>query len=173
MKALLALLLSSCAAAAAEPVRITRATFAAVEKAFDQTLQRPIESPFYVLGGTRGIYVGGFGAVLTAEINLVLGPTVSPFRPEMTKQEIAALKQRKLERVPYLKEIMRKMLVSFATALDSLPQDEQIVLGVSLFNFRWEDSAGLPTQILMQATRKALLTARADSDRAFIKVQEY
>lgn len=173
MKPLLMLLVAASAAGAADHPRIARATFVTVEKAFDARLARPIENPFNILGGTRGIYIDGFGTVFTAELNLVTGPTLSPFKPEITKQEIATLKQKKLERLPYLRQLMREMLVSFAGALDMLPANEQIVLGVSLFNFRWEDAAGLPSQIVMQATRQALLNAKGNAAQADVKVQEY
>jgi hypothetical protein len=165
-----ALLLAAAVLGAAEPPRITRSTFVAVEKAFDNRLQRPIENPFNLLGGTRGLYLDGFGAVFTAELNLVSGPTISPFRPEITEREISALKQRKIERLSYLKQIMREAMQSFAASLDTLPASEQIVLGVSLFYYKWEDSKGLPSQVLMQASREALLAAGSKAD---IKVQEY
>src|SRR5688572_4414092 len=113
MRPLLALVLTA-GTLAAEGAPIARETFASMEKEFDQRLLKPVENPFHVLGTTRGLYVEGFGAVLTTELNLVVGPTISPFRPELTKQEVAALKQRKLERLPILKEIMRSTLVSFA-----------------------------------------------------------
>jgi hypothetical protein len=173
VKPLLVALLGASLLGAADHPRIARATFVTVEKAFDSRLERPIENPFNLLGGTRGIYIDGFGAVFTAELNLVSGPTLSPFRPEISKQEIAALKQRKLERIPYLRQIMREMMVNFANALDMVPANEQIVLAVSLFHFRWEDSAGLPTQILMQASRQVLLNAKGNVTQADVKVQEY
>ena len=65
------------------------------------------------------------------------------------------------------------MMINFAGALDMLPANEQIVLGVSLFNFRWEDASGLPSQIIMQATRQALLNAKGSAAQADVKVQEY
>jgi hypothetical protein len=169
MRLPLAILLAVAVLGAAERPLLTRASFAPVEKAFDSRLQRPIENPFNLLGGTRGLYLDGFGAVFTAELNLVTGPTRSPFRPEITEREIAALKQRKVERLLYLKEIMRDAMRSFATSLDTLPMTEQIVLGISLFYYNWEDSKGLPAQIVMQASRQSLLAgAKAD-----IKVQEH
>lgn len=170
MRLALAMLLAFSTLSAAERPRITRDAFLTVERQFDNRLQRPIENPFNLLGGTRGLYVEGFGAVLTTELNLVSGPTISPFRQEITQKEIAALKQRKVERLSHLKEIMREMMASFARSLETLPVSEQIVLGVSLLYFKWEDSAGLPRQVLMQATKQALLTA---GEKADIKVQEY
>jgi hypothetical protein len=169
MRLLVALLLAA-AAFAAEPPPVTRASFVEMERALDSRLQKPIENPFNLLGATRGLYLEGFGAVFTAELNLVTGPTISPFRPELTKQEIAALKQRKIERLLYLNQIMREMMTTFATSLAALPASEQIAVGVSLFYFKWEDSKGLPNQILMQASRQALLAA---GEKADIKVQEY
>jgi hypothetical protein len=169
MRLLLVVLLAA-AAVAAEPPPVTRASFVEMERALDSRLQKPIENPFNLLGSARGLYLEGFGAVFTAELNLVTGPTISPFRQKLTDQEIAALRQSKLERLLYLKQIMREMMTTFATSLSTLPASEQIALGVSLFYFKWEDSKGLPSQILMQASRQALLTA---GEKADIKVQEY
>ncbi len=169
MKRLLAAALLTAGALAimaADGPRVTRAALAAVEKLFDRRLEKDvIDNPFSLLGMTRGVYLAGYGAVFSAEVNLVSGPTISPFRPQLTKEEIARLRQRKLERLPVLRRAMREMLVSAAGSLDNVPLEERIVLGVSLFHHSWEDSAGLPAQIVMQAQRKTLVefqTARRD-----------
>jgi hypothetical protein len=49
-----------------------------------------------------------------------------------------------------------------------------VVLGISIFRRSWEDSTGLPAQIVMQATRKDLLNARtAPAIEAAIRIQEF
>ena len=56
--------------------------------------------------------------------------------------------------------------------------NEQIVFGVTLFYYNWEDTSGLPAQIVMQAERQKLLDAqlgrasRAVSRFRRFKVQE-
>jgi hypothetical protein len=50
---------------------------------------------------------------------------------------------------------MRAMLVDSARSLDSVPADEQVAVGLSLFYWKWENREGLPAQIVMHAPRKA------------------
>lgn len=166
-----------CLAGADRP-RVSRSTVAAMEKSFDHRLEKVVESPFLLLGMTRGVYLEGYGAVFTAEVNLASGPSVTPFRPKATKEEIAQLRQKKLDRLPALKDAMREMLVSSAGSLDTVPAEERLVLGVSLFSFSWEDTTGLPAQIVMQAPRKTLVDfqtgrrSRATMD-SVIQAQEF
>lgn len=162
----------------AERPRVTRAALAAVEKSFDRRLEGVLDSPFLLLGMTRGVYLEGYGAVFTAEVNLASGPTITPFRPQITKEEIAKLRLRKLERLPAVKNAMREMLVASAGSLDTVPAEERLAVGVSLFYFSWEDATGLPSQVLMQAPRKTLLefqTGRRDRAAlaAAVEVREF
>jgi hypothetical protein len=162
----------------AERPRVGRAAVAAMEKSIDRRLETVVESPFLLLGMTRGVYLEGYGAVFTAEVNLASGPTISPFRPKVTKDEIVKLRLRKLGRLPALKSAMREALVAAAGSLDTVPAEERLVVGVSLFCFSWEDSSGLPSQIVMQAPRRTLLdfqTNRRDRStlEAAVQVQEF
>ena len=147
--------------------RVTRAAIAPMEKSFDRRLAGwSIDEPIYLLGTTRGVYLEGYGVVFTAELNLVMGPNVSPFQPTISKPAIARVHQKKLDRLPRLKEIMRDMMVDSAASLDAVSPNEQVVVGVTLFHFSWEDVNGLPAQLLMQAQRKALVDYKAKGDRA-------
>jgi len=162
-------------AAPAERPRLVRESLAALERIFDSRIERQnIEDPFLLLGTTRGVYLEGYGAVLTAELNLVSGPAVTPFRPALTKEEIARLHARKLQRLPLLRRMMREMLVDAASSLEAVPPNEQVVLAVSLFYYSWEDRTGLPGQILMQAQRQQLLALRQPGGtESVIVVKEY
>jgi hypothetical protein len=44
--------------------------------------------------------------------------------------------------------------------LDPVPPTEKIAIGVTLFYYKWEDSSGLPRQIVMSAEKQQLLQAR-------------
>lgn len=133
---------------------------ASMEKSFDRRLDLVgIDDPFVVLGPTRGIYLDGYGVVFTTELNLLATATLSPFRPAFTKDELLKIKQKKAERLIALKKNMREMLIAAAASLDNVPASEQVVLGVTLFYYNWEDSAGLPQQVVMKAPRKILLEA--------------
>jgi len=79
-----------------------------------------------------------------------------------------------LTRLPVLKDAMRAQLAAAAVALEKLPAEEKVVLGVSIFRRSWEDSSQLPAQIVMQATRKDLVAARtAKAIDAAIQTQEF
>lgn len=136
----------------------SRGEFEAMERSFDDRLRRfNIDSPIEVLGLTRGLYLSGYGAVFTSEVNLVQTPGVSPFRPTLTKEDVARVRAAKLKRIPELKTLMRQMLISSAGSMDRLPMEERMVLGVFLFYNSWEDSTGMPQRITMQAPRRGLV----------------
>jgi hypothetical protein len=109
-------------------------------------------------------------------MNLVANNLVTPFRPQVTKDDLLRLKHKKQQRLGILKDNMRGMLISTAASLDGVPPNEQIVLGVTLFYYSWEDSSGLPRQIVMLAPRKLLVEAAKGNSTALdaaLQVQEY
>ena len=67
---------------------------------------------------------------------------------------------------------MRSMLVDSARSLDSVPADEQVAVGLSLFYWTWENREGLPAQIVMHAPRKDLLQA-AKAEQAPVALEEF
>jgi hypothetical protein len=128
---------------------IRRATFAAIEKRFDQRLlNTPANDPSDLLGATRGVYVAGFGGVFTAEVSLVVTPTVNPF---------------------VLREAMKEMVVSAGDALAMIPANEQVVLALRLLYLPWEKTETLPAQIIMRGERASLMR----SGKAAIQVEEF
>ena len=133
------------------------------------------DEPFFVLGTTHGVYLDGYGAVFTAEVNLVNAP-VSPFMPAPTKEMIARHRQKKLERIPELEQTMRELLAQTAVSLDTLADTDRVVLAVSLTSYVWEPG-GLPSQIVMQGQKGALVAARNAGGGAqldsVIKSEEY
>lgn len=151
-----------CPAPAQRPMP-ARAEIEAVEKSFDNRLKRfNLESPMEVLGLTRGLYLQGYGVVFSAEVNLLLLPGISPFRPTVSREEVVRIRAAKLKRLPELRQLMQQMLLDSAGALDRVPENEQLVLGISLFSQSWEDRTGVPSTILMQAQRRALLDIAAN-----------
>lgn len=142
---------------ASRPV-VSRGAVAAVEKNFDQKIvQDLLEDPYLLLGMTRGVYLPGYGAVFTMEMNLAHGASAGPFGP-VPQEQLGRVHKKKLEMYPRLKKAMREMLVSAAGALDTVPADERLVLGVSLVYHRAEITTGLPQQVVMTADRKTLLS---------------
>ena len=156
---LLAFFFAAQEAPPASHARVTRAALASVEKTFDGRFVRAYTpDAFDLLGPTRGVYLEGYGAVFSTELNLIVSSNLSPFHPVFTKIEIARTHGRKVQRLPLLKQEMREMLVASAVSLENLPSSERVVLAVSLFHYSWEDYSGLPSQIVMQAERQKLLS---------------
>jgi hypothetical protein len=153
---------------------VSRAVMKTQEELFNTRIQRlSVDDPFDLLGNTRGIYLERYGVVLSAEVGLTVVPGITPFHKEYTNEDRARVRQKKLQRVPVLKQAMADQLADTARALDMLPPDARIVLGVTLFNWSWEDISGLPRQIVMQAPRKVFYsTPRAQLLNA-VEVQEY
>lgn len=170
-----ALLLAAAAAAFNAKPGVSREAVQAMELSFDKRIQTlSADVPFELLGNTRGVYLEGYGAVFTSEVNLSQSTTLSPFQLTIPKEYVGKLRLRKLERVPVLKKSMQQEMVAMASSLDAVPPHERIVVGVTLYYHKWEDSSGLPSQILMQAERQKLLDVqlgRASADSA-IRVQE-
>jgi hypothetical protein len=155
------LLLVAHAMAASDQPRVSRAMLVTGERSLDDRFTRLWDdNPFVLLGPTRGIYLEGYGAVLTTEINLVTAPPYAMVRPVPGKDEIAKHRSKKMERLPELKRAMRQALVDTAASLDTIPDQEQIVVVMFLSRYPWEDTSGLPVQVMMRAQKGKLLEAQ-------------
>jgi hypothetical protein len=156
------LMFAAAVALVAAPARVSLSSVSAIEKFFDQRLETfDINDPLFMLGATRGVYLDGYGVVFTSELGLVTPPAVTPFRPNISTEDKARLRQKKLARVPQLKKLMRDLMVHSANSLREVPVDEQVVYSMALAYTHWEDATGLPKQIMMQARRKALVDFEA------------
>jgi hypothetical protein len=145
---------------AATAPRVGRATLVSVEKSLDERFGHLWDdNPYLLLGNTRGVYLENYGAVFTAEIDLVLNPT-SLMHATVGKDEIVKFHQKKLDRLPILKKALRDALVSSAISLDTVPPDEQIIIVAFVAHHSWEDMSGIPTQLTLQAPRKKLVDAQ-------------
>lgn len=137
--------------------RVSRGTLATVEKSLDDRIQRLWDdTPYLLLGTTRGVYLEGFGAVFTVEVNLVMNP-ISLMNTRLTKDDIAKVRQKKLDRMPVLLKALKESMVSMATSLDTIPPEEQIAVVAFVDHYPWEDVTGIPVQITLQAQRKKLV----------------
>ena len=166
------ILVSAAYAAAGEAPRVDRTQMKKVEESLDATLLRfTTDNSHTLIGLTRGVYLEGVGAVLTAEVILVNAP-VNIMHPLPTKEEIVQMHKKKLERVPILKRVLKDALVSAAATLDTIPADEQVVIAVVVPRFTFEDATGLPAQITVQATKKKLLESKGAALDALIRVTE-
>jgi hypothetical protein len=166
------ILVSAAYAAAGEAPRVDRTQMEKVEKSLDATLLRfTPDNSHTLIGLTRGVYLEGVGAVLTAEVILVNAP-VNIMHPLPTKEEIVMMRKKKLERIPILKKVLKDALVSAAASLDTIPADEQVVIAVVIPRFTFEDATGLPAQVTVQATKKKLLESKGAALDALIHITE-
>jgi hypothetical protein len=177
MKIAAGLLVGLVVVAASLPPRITYAALRALERSTDTDFETLIkDDPLSMLGGTRGVYLDGYGVVFSAEVELAPSAAPNPFRPAFTKEDVQRQREKKTVRIAYLKESMRNMLVNLGTSLDTVPLNQNVALAVTIPYYRWEDASGMPRQIVMVAPRKALLDARAGNPNALasaLKLQEF
>lgn len=178
MMRLLPVLLLAASAVAAERPNVTREELAAVEQRMDKAVRvLDVDDPYDVLGFTRGVYLPGYGVVFTTEVSLVMAG-ITLFDPPLTPAQIERLHQKKMRRLVVMRNVMEQMLLVSAETLERLPAGERVVYGVTLFYRSVEKRDGLPSQIVMQAPRQALLEfkagrmGRAQFDAA-LRVQEF
>jgi hypothetical protein len=137
--------------------RVLRAALDTLGKKFDSSLQEIGGDDVQLLGGTRGIYLDGYGAVFTTEISLAYPPARTPFHPTATPLEIKNLHERKVKHLPLVRQAMRDMMMDSAKSLTFVPMNDQIVVSVRLLYLPYEDTAGLPSEIVMKADRKSAI----------------
>lgn len=176
MKTLLiaSILLSALPAGSmADNARVSRGAIEAMEHSLDRKLAGlwP-QDPAEVVGVPQGAYIQGYGAVFLGQVNLAPAAGISPFHPTVSADEVRRTHEKKMQRMGALRSTMRAMLVDSARSLDSVPGDEQIAVGLSLFYWTWENREGMPAQIVMHAQRKALLEAHS-AEQAPIVTQEF
>lgn len=141
------------------PARVSLASLANLSRGFDRDLRMfAVTDPIDVLGNTRGIYLPGFGAVFTTELSPIYTPGLNPFQASISEQEKAKVHQRKLARLPVVERLMNTMLQSAAKELAAVPDDQQIVVAVNFVYLPYEDTSGLPGQMVMQAARRTVLS---------------
>ena len=85
---LLLTLTAALAISAAESQRVSRAALAIAEKSLDDRIKALWDdNPLALVGATRGIYLEGYGAVFTAEVNPISGPLALFHGSAYTKDE--------------------------------------------------------------------------------------
>ena len=155
-----------------EAPRVDRTQMEKVQKSLDATLSRfTTDNSHTLIGLTRGVYLDGVGAVFTAEV-IVINAQVNIMHPLPSKEEVVQMHKKKLERIPLLKKVLKDALVSAAASLDTIPQDEQVVIAIIVPRFAFEDSTGIPAQITVQATKRKLLESKGAALDALIRVTE-
>jgi hypothetical protein len=112
--------------------------------------------PCIKVAGNRGVYVKGFGVMFTSDIDLINSPALSPFRPTISEADRIAVHKRKLAHVALLQKTMSEMVQAVAAdpSLKSMADTDQIVVVARMVYRPWEDTTGLPGQIVVRADRR-------------------
>ncbi|HLK68894.1 MAG TPA: hypothetical protein VKU19_35930 [Bryobacteraceae bacterium] len=154
------------AAAPMQRPGISRQTFTDLEKSFDTQLGTTGGAhPIDILGLTRGVYLEDYGVVFTAEVSLTQTPTLNPFRKEITQELKNEVYRQKVENLPLLRKAMREMVKTTAMTMGAvgvkmniLKPNSQVVLAVRLLYLPYENTTGLPGQIIMKADLKSAMS---------------
>ena len=96
----------------------------------------------------------------------------APFTPNPPKELLIAQHEKKQKRLPVLRETMYTIVRYLSTSMTSIPEDEQVVLCVSLMRSPWEIGNDIPAQIVMHVQRGKLIAAKPPLD-SVIKAEEY
>jgi hypothetical protein len=146
--------------------KIARAALTELERRFDGALNAigSLNEPIDMLGTTRGLYLEGYGTVFTSEISLVMAPSINPFNQTISKETMTRVHQRKLERLPVLRQAMKEMVRLAATNLAQIPDNQMIVVVVRLDYLNWENTTGLPGQIMMRADRRSAVAGNVQEE---------
>lgn len=147
---------------AADKPGVGRPMIASVEKNLENHLLKlwP-DDPVSIVGIPEGVYINGYGVVFISQVNLAPAPGITPFHQTISKDDVTRTHQKKLDRLPKLKEAMQEMLLNSAASMDTVPADDQVTLGISLFHWYWEDTTGLPAQIVMHAPKRTLIMVKS------------
>ncbi|MEI9976658.1 MAG: hypothetical protein WDO73_34140 [Ignavibacteriota bacterium] len=109
-----------------------------------------------VLSPARGVYVSGLGAMFSAEVELTATPGgVGIFGPPPGPEQKARFRKDKLTNVPLLEKALSDLATSIAASPGlKLGENEHVVVAARL-NYRvWEDTTGLPGQIVAHVDRR-------------------
>ena len=170
------ILAAGLSASEADRPRIPRAEITNLEKFVNAQLQGMYpDEPWLLLGPARGVYVEGVGVVFSAEVSQAMGPTITPFNAPPTKEVYAAHHQKKVQRVPKLRETMYGIIRNLSSGVPGMPQGEQVVLAITLLRYQWETGNDLPSQIVMWAPKSKLddPAARNIATASLVKTEDY
>jgi hypothetical protein len=142
-------------------LRALRVQLVAFERIVNQEIAQAFTSPFALLQDVKGTYLPGFGAVFHLEVNLHPLRMLSIFGQRTTEEELRKVREAKLERVRELRTRLSALLLEHGTKLTEVPADLSVAVVVHLFNLPSE-SEGLPTQVVIETTRRAVLEAQAE-----------
>lgn len=167
-QAALVLLAVAGTIAAETPAGKSALNFQAVrrsERTIDGRIERyNTDSPMEVIGATRAMYLQGTGLVFSIEVSLSPAVGISPFFQGLPPSEVEKIHQAKLGRVPVLRQLLLTLLPEMAKAHGEVPDNEEIVMGATMFYFPYENRKGLPEQMVVRAPAGALRKIQTSGD---------
>jgi hypothetical protein len=153
--------------------RVPRSQLVPLERLNDsKVIQLDRSNPGEVLARTQGVYLDGYGAVFTAEVDLNPYAAPNPFRPQYSDADLNKVRDEKMNRVSVLKKRMVESLVAISQNLERVPANERVAMAVTIPYYVWEKSAGMPRQIVIHAPKSALQSGGAKLESA-LTVQEF
>lgn len=171
MKALLLVALATLCFAGTESA-VSRKSMQAVEDNLNDAFRANAPDPYNLLGTARGSYIPGYGTLFTVELQLLFVMPPNPFKHDISPQEIDSIHERKLKKIPVLKEAMRNQMLNASRTMDGLPLNEHVAMEVILFSFSFENPKGLPQRIFMTAEKGKLLDAQSNHADLSTVIQE-
>lgn len=130
-----------------------------LEGILNTILQQSFTEPFAVLEKPKGVYLDGFGAVFSFEIDIATVKQVTLFSqtratPDEEKKVFA-------QRLPKLKEAMEKTLADHGDSLSAMGPEEQIALAAHLFNPGVLGSPLTLKTVIVRTARKNIVEYKA------------
>jgi len=146
--------------------RIPAQTIGELERGFNNRLETMagVNEPAELMGDTRGVQLEDYGVVFTSEVSLVITPGIMPGRPTIPPELAARVRKARVERMPLLKAAMMGMMRNMAATLNLIPANQQLVLVVRLYYGAWEDTTGMPAQVVMRADRSSAAAGKIETE---------
>ena len=137
-----------------------------LERAFNNRLSglASVDQPTELMGDTRGLQLEDYGVVFTTELSLVITPGLMPGRPKIPPEMAARVHKLRVERMPLLKAAMIEMMRNMAATLNLIPASQHLVLVVRLYYGVWEDTTGMPAQVMIRADRASAAAGKVETE---------
>jgi hypothetical protein len=151
---------------APKAARIPLDSIKELERTFNYRLSglADVNEPMELMGDFRGVQLEEYGVVVTSEVSLVVTPGLMPGRPKIPPEMAARVRKQRVERLPLLKTAMKDMMRDMATTFNQIPPSQHMVLVVRLYYGTWEDTTGMPAQVVMRADRASAAAGKVETE---------